>query len=91
VVCYPSGICFFEMGAKRHSLCIKMMHTTLFIKLVSKVFKVLLQHHHGYVKVAAKMSQRKKEQAIKFYATSPMHLECNQPPWLNIARTTAIK
>jgi hypothetical protein len=47
------------------SLYIKMMHTTLFIKPVSKVFKVLLQHHHGSIKVAANISRRKKEQAIK--------------------------
>jgi hypothetical protein len=42
-----------------------MMHTALFIKAVSKVFKVLLQHHHGSIKVTADISQQKKEQAIK--------------------------
>jgi hypothetical protein len=34
---------FFEMGANCHSLYIKMMYTTLFIKPVFKVLSVLLQ------------------------------------------------
>jgi hypothetical protein len=56
---------FSKWEQERPSLCIKMMHTALFIKAVSKVFKVLLQHHHGSIKVAANISQRKKKQAIK--------------------------
>jgi hypothetical protein len=34
---------FPKWEQERPSLCIKMMHTALFIKAVSKVFKVLLQ------------------------------------------------
>jgi hypothetical protein len=41
---------FSEWEQKRPSLCIKMMHTTLFIKTV---FIVLLHHNHGSIKVAA--------------------------------------
>jgi hypothetical protein len=62
---FLATVSFFEMDSKRPSLCIKMMHMALFIKQVSKVFKVLLQYHHGSIKVVAKSSQRKKEQAIK--------------------------
>jgi hypothetical protein len=41
---------FLKWEQERPSLCIKMMHMALFIKAVSKVFKVLLQHHHGLIK-----------------------------------------
>jgi hypothetical protein len=40
---------FSKWEQKRPSLCIKMMHTALFIKTVSKVFKVLLQPSWPYV------------------------------------------
>jgi hypothetical protein len=56
---------FLKWEQERPNLCIKIMHTVLFIKAVSKVFKVLLQHHHRSIKVAANISQWKKEQAIK--------------------------
>jgi hypothetical protein len=41
---------FFRNGSEKPSLCIKMMHMALFIKVV---FKILLQHNHGSIKVAA--------------------------------------
>jgi hypothetical protein len=41
---------FFRNGSKRPSLCIKMVHTALFIKIV---FIGLLHHNHGSIKVAA--------------------------------------
>jgi hypothetical protein len=53
------------MGAKCPSLCIKMMHTILFIKPVFKVLSVLLHPAHGSIKVAANISQQNWEQAIK--------------------------
>jgi predicted transglutaminase-like protease len=53
------------MGANCPSLCIKMMHKALFIKLAFKVLSVLLHSPHGSIKVAANISQRNKEQAIK--------------------------
>jgi hypothetical protein len=53
------------MGGKCPSLCIKMMHTTLFIKPVFKVLSVLLHSAHGSIKVTANISQRNREQAIK--------------------------
>jgi hypothetical protein len=34
---------FSKWEQKRPSLCIKMMHIALFIKALSKVFKILLQ------------------------------------------------
>jgi hypothetical protein len=42
-----------------------MMHTSLFIKLVFKILSVLLHPAHGSIKVAANISQRNREQAIK--------------------------
>jgi hypothetical protein len=39
---FSNLVFFFKMGAKCLSLCIKMMHTALFIKLVFKVLSVLL-------------------------------------------------
>jgi hypothetical protein len=33
----------------------------------------------------------KKSKLCNVYGASSMRLDCNQPPWLNIARTTAIK
>jgi hypothetical protein len=56
---------FFEMGAKCPSLCIKIMHTALFIKPVFKVLSVLLHPTHGSIKVAANINQQNWEQAIK--------------------------
>jgi hypothetical protein len=44
------------MGAKCPSLCIKMMHTALFIKPIFKVLSVLLHPAHGSIKVAANIS-----------------------------------
>jgi hypothetical protein len=52
------------MGAKCPSLCIKMMHTALFIEPVFKVLSVLLHPAHGSIKVAANISQQNWEQAI---------------------------